>query len=873
MELQKVHTINAPNIYSLNENIVQISIKLGELVDVPTKAIKDFNQKIFLYFPGIFDHKCSLGCKGGFAKRLVEGTYISHVIEHLCLELESMLGYNMKFGKARQVEGDVYNIIYACPNGRIGEICAYFIFDLVNQLIIGADFDFKLEFENLKRRCSKFQLGPSTAAILNEAKSRGIPVSEIDYSGIIRMGYGKYQQYFSSTIVEDTSCISVDMSCDKALTKFLLNEVAIPVPIGAICYSEEEAVALCQKIGYPIVMKPKSGNHGKLVFIDIKDEYTLREAFRKVISFDKQVLIEKLVTGKDFRLLVVNGKFIAASERVKAHVIGDGKNSIQKLIEITNSDEERGDEHEKPLTKIKIDDDTKMLLTKQNVQLTFVPSKGQVIWLKGAANLSTGGIAIDCTDLVHIKNREYAVKAANCLGLHIAGIDIVASDISKPINGGFGAIVEVNAAPGLRMHIYPSYGKSRDVVSPILDMLYPKEDKYSIPIVSITGTNGKTTTNRMISHILRTHGLQVGQTTTGGIFIGNECIEYGDTTGYISAKRVLNNRKIDVAVLETARGGIIRQGLGYEKADIAVFTNLSEDHLGLDNVNTMDELFYVKSLVIEAVKDTGFCILNADDGWIGKAMERARGKKILISLYHTNEIIRKHLLNGGSAIYKQMDFLYYANSYTAKEIMKINDIPATINGNLKNNIYNSLCAIGACIALNIPFETIISAMKTFESDTISNPGRFNVFEMNGYKIVLDYGHNYDGYQSTIECLKAIHPNRIIGVIGVPGDRRDEDIIKIAAISAQTFDKIIIKEDRIIRDRKPMDVATILYNAVIDSGISPNQVEIILDEEKALTVAIESAKEGDCILMFYEEFEPAIKIINRFKDMEYQKICN
>jgi cyanophycin synthetase len=846
-------------------------IKLDNLVDVQTNSITGFNEKILYLFPGLLEHKCSLGYKGGFVKRLEEGTYLAHVIEHLCLELEYMLGYDMKYGKARNVEEDIYDVIFACPNPSIGKVCANFIVDLVYDLINPQDFDFKTSLENLKKTCSKLQFGPSTAAIVKEAKTRGIPVNEIDDSGIIRLGYGKYQKYLSSTIVENTSCIAVDMACDKSLTKFLLSEEGIPIPSGNSCLTEDDAVKLGNQLGYPLVMKPKHGNHGKYVFIGIEDEQSLREVFRKIISFDKQVIIEKLISGKDYRFLIVDGKLVAAAERIKAHVIGDGINTVEKLIEITNEDELRGENHEKPLTKIIIDDDTLRLLKQQEVQLSSVPLKNQKIWLKGTANLSTGGIAIDCTDSVHPQNIEFAVKAANCLGLHIAGVDIVVPDISKPMNDGFGAIVEVNAAPGLRMHISPSEGKSRDVASPILDMLYPKGHCHSVPIISITGTNGKTTTTRMISHILHNYGLLVGQTTTSGIFIGNQCIEHGDTTGPKSAKKVLNNRKIDVAVLETARGGIIREGLAYEKADVAVFTNLSEDHIGLDGVNTASELFHIKSLVIEAVKDTGKCILNADDPWVKKAIKVAKGEVILFSLFSENKIIMEHVKNGGCAIYTQGDTILIKYKHLAKEVMKIRDIPATLNETLKNNIYNSLAAIGACYAIRIPIGAIVSGLKTFQSDPICNPGRFNIFEMSGYKIILDYGHNYHGYKSTIESLKAMKQNRIIGIIGVPGDRRQEDITNIGFISGKSFDKIFVKEDKYKRGREPLEVANMLYSGALEGGINANQIEIIPDEEEALISAIEDAQEGDCILMFYEEFDNAVKIINEMKLFEKQAL--
>ncbi|NMB97138.1 MAG: cyanophycin synthetase, partial [Clostridiaceae bacterium] len=566
MIIKLMRVYHGPNIYS-HKPVVRMDVQLGELVNVPTCDIAGFNEQLLKFFPGLMEHKCSPGYTGGFVKRLEEGTYFAHVIEHLCLELQNILGFDAKFGKARNVQNDLYQIIYEYINPVIGNVCGFTAIKIINAIIDERYPDIEQEIGKLNALNNRYSFGPSTSAIVAEAKKRGIPVREIGNSGMLRLGYGRYQKYISATLYENTSSIAVDIACDKALTKAILDEISIPVPQGGICSFEQEAVRIAEDIGYPVVVKPKCGNKGKFVFLDIQNSEDLIAVFHKVKTYDEEVIIEKYITGRDYRLLVVGGKMVAASERIPAHVISDGVHNIKELIEIENRNKLRGKGHEKPLTKIKIDELVVKMLSKQGLTLETVAERGYIIWLRENANLSTGGIAIDCTEEVHEENCKIAEIAAKTIGLDIAGIDMVIPDISKPISHSFGAIVEVNAAPGIRMHLYPAKGKSRKVASSIIDMIFPTDTPSTIPIVTVTGTNGKTTTTRMISNILQKHGYTVGMTTTHGIYVNKNCIEKGDTTGPKSTLRVLNNREIDAAVLEIARGGIIRGGLAYDKAD------------------------------------------------------------------------------------------------------------------------------------------------------------------------------------------------------------------------------------------------------------------------------------------------------------------
>lgn len=867
MEILDLQVYQAPNIFSLREPVVKIKVSLGELAEVPTKDIKDLNRQIIELFPGLYDHKCSKGYVGGFLERLEEGTYLAHVTEHLCLEMQRMLGHDMKFGKARQVDGDIYNIIYACAHPEIGKDCGLFIINAVNNLIDGNQLQFHEEVNALKKSCTKYEQGPSTQAIVSAAKERGIPVSEVGDSGLIRLGTGKYQKYMSATLHEGTSVIAADIACDKNLTKQILKEANIPVPEGKVCSSMEEALSYVKEIAYPVVVKPKSGNQGKHVFIDIRSEEELKMAALQIFAYDKEMVIENLVRGRDYRLLVVNGNVVAAAERIPAHVIGDGIHNIQELVEMVNQDKSRGEDHEKPLTKIKMDEQATYMVNKQGYNLSTIPKAGQRVWLRQTANLSTGGAARDCTEEVHPINRGIAELAAKAVGLDIAGIDMIIPDITKPMEKDFGAVVEVNAAPGIRMHLYPSQGEKRDVISPIMDMIYPKGKPHSIPIIAITGTNGKTTTTRMIRRIFMEYGMHVGMTTTHGIYIDEKCIEEGDTTGPMSANRVLNDRSVDVAVLETARGGIVRQGLAYEKADVAVFTNLTEDHLGIDEINTLEELLHAKSLVIEAVKENGTCVLNADDPWFVKIKERAKSKIFLCSLDENNPHVAEHVTKGGSAVYiKQNDIYVYEKGFT-RRILGVGEIPATLDGALQHNIYNSMAAIAAALGAGVPVNVIRKALKTFSCDAAVNPGRFNLYDLERFKVVLDYGHNLDGYSRTIEGLKSLSHKRLVGVIGVPGDRKDEDVLRIGELAGRSFDRLIIKEDRELRGRDPLEVANLLQKGAIQSGMDKQHIEIIPEETEALENAMSKACKGDLICVFFEKLEPLVEVVNAFKSKD------
>lgn len=865
LKLKDLIIYNGRNIYC-HRPCIRVEVNLEKHAEIPTCDIPNFNNLLLEYIPTLKEHKCSRGYPGGFVERLYEGTYLAHVLEHVCIEIQNILGYDVAFGKARKTSQDtVYYIVFEYKNKEIAEEVVYLAIDLLNDLCENAQkIEFLGKMEKLKEIALDGTLGPSTQAIKDEAEIRGIPVMQIGKGSLLQLGYGCYSKRIQATITENTGCIPVDISCDKDMTKELLRMGGIPVPDGYTSDNLEDILAYSKRIGYPVVIKPNQGNQGKGVSINLTDQDHVIAAFQIAKEYCNQVVVEKYIPGNHYRLLVVNGKVSACAQRISAHVIGNGNHTIRELIQIENQNPLRGEGHEKPLTKLKIDSVMELLLKKNNMHLDMIPQKGEIVYLRENDNLSTGGIALDVTDQVHPENLDIAVNAAHIIGLDVAGIDITTKDISTPITSNHGAVIEVNAAPGIRMHHYPTKGKQRNVAKDIVDSLFPKGSSYSIPIISVTGTNGKTTTTRMLGKILMEKGLRVGMTTTGGIYIDQQCIMKGDTTGAISAQSVLMDKRVEAAVLETARGGIIKRGLGYDLADVGIITNISEDHLGLDGINTLEELAFVKSLVVEAIKKSGYAVLNAEDPYcinIGKKLSR----NIIYFSTHKNQIvIQEHIRRGGRAVYLKNDHICTYNGKIEQEILSIKEIPATLNGILTCNIKNSLAAVAGAFGLDVKPEIIAKGLKNFKCDLVDNPGRFNIHQVRDFKVVVDYGHNIDSYQEIISTLKKMNHNRLIGVIGVPGDRSETSTVKIGQICGENFHHIIIKEDQEIRNFEPGMVSKFLKNGCMISGMNKDCLEIELCERDALKKAMMMAQKDDIVVIFYEDYQGVMDTIKETK---------
>lgn len=864
MKLLSIRVYSGRNIYS-HWPVVRADVDLGKYVNIPTCDIDNFNEKLLSILPGLKEHKCSKGYINGFYERLERGTYLAHVMEHMAIEIQNILGYDLRFGKTRYLKDDtVYFMVYSYINEVVGYEAGKLAFDIIDSILNNNEIDIKSRLLYIQTMASEKGLGPSTSAIVEEAQKRNIPTIRIGENSIVQLGYGKHHRKIQATLTEQTSCMSVDIACDKELTNNILQNHGIPVPEGKIVTTIEEAIIESEKLELPVVIKPYNGNQGKGVSLNLSSVDEIAKAFEIAKQYSDRILVEKFIEGKHYRIAVVGNKMVAASERIAAHVIGNGINTIKELIDIENNNPLRGEGHQKPLTKIKIDEVMLLILDKMKMSINSIPKSGQIIYLRENDNLSTGGIAIDVTDEVHPHNIRLAIRSAEIIGLDVAGIDITTNDISKPILENSGAIIEVNACPGIRMHHYPSKGQSRNVAKAIVDLMFPEGSASSVPIISVTGTNGKTTTTRMIAKILRKNHMTVGMTSTGGVYINDELILKGDTTGPRSAEVVLMDRNIDIAVLETARGGIVNKGLGYDLADVGLITNIGDDHIGIDGINTLEDMADVKSLVVEAVKPAGYSIINADDIFAERIGKRARGNIIYFSQNHNNDLIIKHKNSGQKAVYLKENIIYIFDGEKEVPIINVKNIPATFGGALEHNIENSLGAVAATFGVGVSTHIISKGLSEFNTDISNNTGRFNIFEVRDFKVIIDYGHNIGGYIKVLNGVKKMNIGRLTGIIGIPGDRTDISILKVGEVSGKYFDNVYIKEDRDLRGRKQGEVADLLKKGCILGKLAEQQINIVLNEQEALFKAMKNAKSGDTIIVFYEEYQPLIDVIETFK---------
>ncbi|MGE5654368.1 MAG: cyanophycin synthetase, partial [Bacillota bacterium] len=806
MLLQDLKAISGRNIYS-HYPVIRMVLRLEHLADQPTTAYPGFNDLLLKTLPGLTQHSCSRGYPGGFAERLREGTFLAHVIEHVAIELQDLLGVPSRYGKTRRslIPG-TWEVVFEYQAKEGALAAAELAVEIVESALRGQTVDLSPHLTRIKRLIAHSELGPSTRAICLAAKGRGISVWRLNDDSLVQLGTGCWQHRIQATMTGATSAIATDVACDKTLTKQVLSACGIPVPYGDLARTEDGAVRIADELGGPVVVKPCDGNQGKGVTLNLTTHEEIRTAFRVAMSYSDRVIVERYVEGRHYRVLVVGHRVIAVSERIPAHVVGDGIHTIRELVEQVNTDPRRGDEHEKPLTKIKIDPVSLMLLARQNMTVSYIPRPGERVFLRENANLSTGGTAIDRTDEIHLANCELAVRAAKIVGLDIAGIDIVTSDISQPMIASGGSVIEVNAAPGIRMHHYPEQGKPRDVGGAIVDYLFPEGAVSEIPVIAVTGTNGKTTTTRLIAHALRSRYRQVGMTCTDGVYSGDMCVERSDATGPRSAQMLLRDPSVEIAVLETARGGIIRSGLGYNLADVAVVTNISNDHIGQDDIEDMDELVHVKSLVAEAVKLDGTVVLNADDPTRRELAQRARRQVIYFSMSGQSSVVRHHLAAGGRAVFYREQQVIFGQGSDEQTLLDVDDIPISLGGKAEHNVANAMAASAALWAFGLSLDEIRYALRNFTPSLEHNPGRQNFFELDGIQVIVDYGHNEEGYRQTLAMARRFAPRRLVGVIAAPGDRKDSDILTLGNLASSGFDYIYIKEDSNLRGRQSGEVA-------------------------------------------------------------------
>jgi|LauGreDrversion4_2_1035121.scaffolds.fasta_scaffold11354_3 cyanophycin synthetase len=867
MKILDIKVMRGPNYWSVRRHkLIQMRLDLEELEQFPTNKIEGFGERLQKLFPTMHSHRCSIGTPGGFFKRVEEGTWMGHVIEHIALELQTLAGMACGFGRTRSTgkEG-VYNVVFSYMEEKAGIFTANASVRIAEALIAGNEYHLAEDIQNLREIREEERLGPSTGCIVDEAIARGIPYIRLNRHSLVQLGYGMNQKRIRATIASTTSSIAVDIACDKEETKNLLEAAEIPVPRGRIVYSEEGLKEALERISYPIVTKPVDGNHGKGATTNINNWEDAIRGLEAAKKYSRGVIVEKFITGQDHRVLVINYKFVAAAIRKPASVVGDGISNIQELIDKTNEDPRRGYGHEKTLTQIKVDDFTLDMLVKANLTLESILPNGKELLLKPTANLSTGGTATDVTDMVHPDNIFMCERIARIIGLDICGIDIMAENLTEPVKDNGGAILEVNAAPGFRMHIDPAEGIPRNVAEPVIDMLYPKGSSARIPIIAVTGTNGKTTTTRLMAHMVKTMGYKVGYTTTDGIYIQNQLMLRGDCTGPVSAEFVLKDPAIDFAVLETARGGILRAGLGFHNCDIAIVTNIAEDHLGLQDIDTIEQLTRVKAVVPASVLPEGYAILNADNKYAVSMAKECVCNIAYFSMDENNPIIKEHITKGGLAAVYENGYVTICKGTWKIRIEKAVNIPLTFGARATYNIANVLPTLLAGFIRNFKIEDMRVALQTFIPGPAQTPGRMNIFRFKNFELMVDYAHNTSGFEAIGEMLSKIDANHV-GVIAGVGDRRDEDTIGLGRQAAKMFDEIVIRQDKNLRGRTEDEIIELIKRGIRE--VDPNKkVTSFKRESDAIDFAIKNARKGTFLTICSDVVPAALDQILALKEAE------
>jgi cyanophycin synthetase len=847
MEIEEIRVLRGPNYWSnYRKKLIAMKLDLGGYEDYPTNQINGFVETLTTMIPSLASHRCSIGKAGGFIIRMQEGTWLGHVVEHVALELQTLAGMDTGFGRTRSTgKRGVYNVVFSYVLENAGVYAGKAAVRLVQAIAEGKPYFFDADIEALKKILYNDGLGPSTQSIVTEAEKRDIPVTRLDEQSMIMFGHGVNQRIIRATIADSTSSIAVDIAGDKDDTKRVLEGNYIPVPQGKVISNEQDLEDAIAEIGYPLVIKPLNGNHGRGITTGITDKEDAYSAMILAKGISRQVIVEKHIYGDDYRFLVINYKLTAVSKRTPAMVIGDGISTITELIDKVNQDPRRGTGHEKPLTTIKVDNNTRSILEGNNLSLESILSEGTVLKLKDTANISSGGTATDVTDLIYPQNKFIAERIARLVGLDICGIDIVAKDISLPLTDGNGAVLEVNAAPGFRMHTHPSEGQPRDLGSAVMDMLFPEAAPARIPVVAVTGTNGKTTTTRLIAHVAKCFGYSPGFTCTDGIYLDGNLIAEGDCSGPGSAAVVLRDPLVDLAVLECARGGILRSGLGFDHCDISIVTNVSEDHLGLNGINSLEQLARVKEVVPRSTFASGYAILNADDDLVFAMKDDLSCNIALFSIDPENPRIKAHCdANGLAAVSENGNLILHRNGERIN-LLHAAEVPITINGKVGCMIKNVLATILAATNLGIPDEEIRSGLRSFAATPEMIPGRMNVFSFDNFRMIVDYAHN-------------------------TGDRRDEDIVMLGEYASEIFDEIIIRHDKDGRGRTDDNITALLLKGIRKK--SPEKpVRVISDEIAAIDYAIQNAGKDALIFISSDKIKDTITYVK--EKLETQKLVS
>ncbi|MES2545992.1 MAG: cyanophycin synthetase [Bacteroidota bacterium] len=861
MKIIKTQVLSGPNIWcSYREKLIQMRIDLEDMESYSAEQIESFSSQLESMFPKIITTGCAATVNYTFFKIADRFTWIGPLIEHIALELQSLGGFDTSYGciKSTNTKG-IYNIVFEYEFEEAGLYAAEAAVRIINTLSNNEQYDVNPDIEYIRDIKRKRSLGPSTQCIVKAAIERNIPWSRQDTGSSILLGYGVCQKKIRATITGNTSSFGVNIAGDKDFTKQLLSKARIPVAEGSVCSTDEGLKEIIDEIGYPIVIKPLDGNQGKGASINVQQFDNATAALALAKNYSQYAVVERYIEGNDYRLLVIDNKFVAASKRVQAHIIGDGTSSIQQLLDATNANPKRGSGHECVLTKINLDDDSYKLLADNNYTLESIVPKGTTVFLKSTANLSTGGTAIDVTDKVHPENRFMAERISKIIGLDICGIDVMTTDITIPLKESKGVVIEVNAAPGFRMHTHPAEGKPRNVGKAVIDMLFPPDKPTRIPIIAITGTNGKTTTTRLTAHVAKMAGHTPGYTTTDGIYIGNHKIDDGDMTGPISAKAVLQDPTVDFAVLETARGGLLRSGLSFSQCDIGIITNIKEDHLGLNDIETIHNLAQVKAVVAKSVKDNGWAILNAEDEECVKIASELKCNVAFFSLNENNENIQNHIKSKKPVAVLENGFITIIKGNDKIRLEQTKNIPLTLEGKCSFMIANVLASSLASYMWGFTTKQIKEALNTFIPSVEQTPGRLNLFEFNDFKVLVDYAHNPHGFLALNDYLTQIEATRKVGIIAGIGDRRAEDIMELGKLAAEMFDHIIIRQEHSLRGRTEKEINDLLIEGIHKAG-KETTYTIVNDEVGSIKYALSIAQKGDLIVALSDTYKDVIAVI-------------
>jgi cyanophycin synthetase len=848
MQFRKVLALRGPN-YWANFPILEAWVDLGEWKDISSEMIPGFNERLTLWLPSMIEHRCSVGERGGFFERLRRGTYLAHILEHVTLELQTLAGTDVGYGRARETSDDgVYKVAIEYVEESLGRACLEKGRELIMAAVHGQTFDVAGEVQKLKELAYDACLGPSTAAIVDAAVARGIPFRRLNTGSLVVLGHGQKQRRILAAETDRTGAIAESIAQDKDLTRALLSSVGVPVPEGRPVTDAEDAWDAAEEIDAPVVVKPQFGNHGRGVATNLTTREQVMAAYEAAIQEGKEIIVEKFAPGADHRLLVVGHKVVAAARRDPPTVVGDGQSTVAELVAELNKDPRRSDGHGTVMSFVKLDPIARAVLAEQNLSPEAVPAAGQLVLIRRNANLSTGGTAIDVTDEVHPSVAEQAVDAARVIGLDVAGVDIICQDIRQPLNEQGGIVCEVNAGPGLRMHLQPAIGQPRPVGEKIVDLMFPQGENGRIPIVAVTGVNGKTTTTRLIGHILGVTGRTVGLTCTDGIYIGSRRLDNGDCSGPKSARSVLINPAVEAAVLETARGGILREGLAFDQCDVAVVTNIGEgDHLGLSDIDDLEKLARVKQVIVDAVAPEGYAVLNAADPLVVGMAEKCAGGVVFFALDENNPVLETRRDANGRVVFVRDNSVVLADGHSEFSLLSLERIPLTHGGRVSFQVENVLAAAGACWALGVPAEQIRAGLESFHASVGKSPGRFNLFSFNGATLIVDYGHNPSSLLALMAVIQQFPHEKRFAVYSAAGDRRDIDLIRQGEILGDHFDRVIVYEDHYLRGRQPGEISA-RFREGLERGKRSKEIQEITGWKFACEKALADVRPGELMLL-------------------------